>query len=77
MPMLPADVQLREDALLGAAFRRCVVAMRKGSHAIAVWQAPTGRWCAAHDALAAVASEYCETPAAALTALADALEARE
>ena len=87
--MLPADVQLREDALLGAAFRRCQTALPM----MPDYVTPRGKW---HMGLVQVGDALWDaeafqpvdddwqaehgdgpTPAAALTALAEALETRE
>ena len=72
--MLPADVQLREDALLGAAFRRCQKAAPEGWR-LALTQIRYDEWEA--EGFKPAGSGDGLTPAAALTALAEALEARE
>ena len=96
--MLPADVQLREDALLGAAFRRVEKAAERVYHRVTrlvwhdayplegtpeEWDAETEgpekpRCIRCHTSLGIEREHgFGPTPAAALTALAEALEARE
>ena len=71
--MKTALEQNREDQALGAAWRRCEVALSAGSEVSLVigkhlYQAYTGYDMAS--------SGWCLTPTEALTALAEALEAR-
>ena len=78
--LLPVDVQIREDAALGAAWRRCETALPEGHIGPEVGPASVQlrRWTArSHGHIpGSLTMVFGDTPTDALNALADALEAR-